>query len=196
MDEITLEKVDIIRERTGASYAEAKRALEACGGNVVDALIFIEEIQHNKTSPVYSSIDEFMNWLKDLISKGNVTRIKIKKDEKVVVDVPVNAGIAVGVIAAIWPPLMAISLITAVAFKVTVEITKDDGSVEIVNSIIKSKMDNIKDKFTDIKDNMKSKFESKDEDYVKTEFSEEPVYKYTVKFDDIDKNDSGDNSEE
>jgi NACalpha-BTF3-like transcription factor len=39
MSEITLEKIDIVRERTGANYSEAKEALEACEGNVVDALI-------------------------------------------------------------------------------------------------------------------------------------------------------------
>jgi NACalpha-BTF3-like transcription factor len=37
MSEITLEKIDIIRERTGANYAEAKEALEVSDGNVVDA---------------------------------------------------------------------------------------------------------------------------------------------------------------
>ena len=40
--EITLEKVDQVIERTGVTYAEAKQALEVCGGDVLDAIIYIE----------------------------------------------------------------------------------------------------------------------------------------------------------
>ena len=43
MSEITLEKVDQVIERTYATYAEAKEALEACDGDVVNALIYIEK---------------------------------------------------------------------------------------------------------------------------------------------------------
>ena len=83
MSEITLEKIDIIRERTDATYADAKEALEFCEGNVVDALINIEEKQKNEKNQVYATKEEFLNWIKEIIKKGNVTRIKIKKDEKV-----------------------------------------------------------------------------------------------------------------
>lgn len=38
-----LEKIDMIVERMGVSYKEAKEALEKSGGSVVDALIYIEE---------------------------------------------------------------------------------------------------------------------------------------------------------
>lgn len=37
-----LEKVEKIREKTGVSYEEAKQALEACGGDVLDALVYLE----------------------------------------------------------------------------------------------------------------------------------------------------------
>ena len=40
--DITLEMVDQVRERTGASYEEAKTALESANGDVVDAIIAIE----------------------------------------------------------------------------------------------------------------------------------------------------------
>ena len=42
MKEITLEKVDEIRRRTGVSYKIAKEALELNGGDVLEALIYIE----------------------------------------------------------------------------------------------------------------------------------------------------------
>ena len=41
--EITLEKIELVKDRTGASYTEAKEALEAANGSVVDAIIAIEE---------------------------------------------------------------------------------------------------------------------------------------------------------
>ena len=41
--EITLEKIELVKDRTGVSYAEAKEALEAAEGSVVDAIISIEE---------------------------------------------------------------------------------------------------------------------------------------------------------
>ena len=33
--EITLEKIELVKDRTGVSYKEAKEALEFAGGNVV-----------------------------------------------------------------------------------------------------------------------------------------------------------------
>jgi len=40
--EITLEQVEKVRSCTGASYEEAKAALEACGGSLLDAVILLE----------------------------------------------------------------------------------------------------------------------------------------------------------
>ena len=42
--EITLEKIELVKDRTGVTYAEAKQALEETDGSVVDAIIAIEEI--------------------------------------------------------------------------------------------------------------------------------------------------------
>ena len=41
--DITLEKIELVKDRTGASYSEAKEALESANGSVVDAVIAIEE---------------------------------------------------------------------------------------------------------------------------------------------------------
>ncbi|WP_368488497.1 DUF4342 domain-containing protein [Clostridium sp. BJN0013] len=184
MSEVTLEKIDIIRERTGVTYSEAKEALEFCDANVVDALIYIEQNKKSYKDNLYTTKDEFLQWLKDLVNKGNVNRIKIKKDDRVVVDIPVNAGIAATLTALIWPPLIAIGILTAVITKVTIEITKDDGTVEVVNKIIKNGVRNtvndMKDKVYDAASSVKDKFSNKEKEEDKN------TYKYTVKFDDID----------
>jgi hypothetical protein len=196
MSEITLEKIDLVRERTGASYSDAKEALESRDGNVVDAIIYMEKNKKSTFDNLYSSKDEFLTWIKDLINKGNVTKIRVKKDEKVLVDMPVNAGIAVGIVAyAIWAPLIAIGVIGAVVTNITIEITKKDGSVEVINKVIKSTVQDVKEKVNDVAQDVKTKVQDVASD-VKDKFNtkkndesvkdSETVYTYTVKFDDMD----------
>ncbi|QGU95495.1 DUF4342 domain-containing protein [Clostridium bovifaecis] len=192
MSDITLEKIDILRERTGISYTEAKEALEECDGNVVDALIFIENKKNNIKDELYTTKDEFMNWMREVIKKGNVNRIRIKKDDKVITDIPVNAGVAAGAIALLWPPLIAIGLLSAVFTKITVELVKSDGSVEIVNKIIKNKAKDVKEKVDDITFDVKEKVEDITSE-VKEKFEkkdpstkDENVYQYTVTFEEVD----------
>lgn len=190
--EITLEKVDLVIERTGVTYAEAKHALEVSNGEVLDAIIYIESIKEadaEANEKIKSeSIDDFKEWLKELINKGNVTRIKISKDGKEIVNVPVNAGIAAGVIAIILPPVLAFVLIAAVVTKITVEITMADGSVEVVNKYISKAVDEIKDVATDVADKFKSKVDEVKKD--KSNKDEYKVYKKSI----INTSDKNDNS--
>lgn len=37
-----LEKVEKIREKTGVSYEDAKKALEEAGGDILDAIVLLE----------------------------------------------------------------------------------------------------------------------------------------------------------
>ena len=39
MENITLEKVDMVKDRTNVTYEEAKEALEFCNGDVLEAQI-------------------------------------------------------------------------------------------------------------------------------------------------------------
>lgn len=193
MSEISLEKIDIIRERTGVSYTDAKEALEECDGNVVDALIFIESKKKNIKDDLYTTKEELVNWIKEIIKKGNVTRIRIKKDDKQIADIPVNAGVAAGLMAFVYPPLIALGVLTAVFTKITIEIVKSDGSVEVINKIIKNTAKDVKEKVDDLTNEMKEKVEDITSD-VKEKFDKKPesakddnVYQYTVTFEDDEK---------
>lgn len=184
----------MIKERTGVSYGEAREALETCDGDVVDAIIYIEEKKNNEPSPVDTSLEQFKEWLKNTIEKGNISRIKVKKDDKVIVDVPVNAGVAAGVIAVIWWPIAAILTATAVVSKVTIEITKDDGSIEVVNKLVKTTANDVKDKASAVAEDMKNRFKNfttnlknKSTEDGNIISNDEPVYQYTVKFDEENK---------
>lgn len=199
--EISLEKVDQVKERTGSTYKEAKEALEICGGDVLEAIIYIEgkngnSNMKNPEDNTYKennseTIEDFKVWLKETIKKGNVSRIKVKKDETILVDVPVNAGIAATVIAVIIPPILAFGVIAAVATKLTIEITKVDGSVEVVNKYVTKAANEVKDKASVFADQIKSKIkEVKEEASDNAHYKEnvykddETVYSYTVNFDD------------
>jgi len=194
MNEITLEKIDIIRERTCVSYSTAKEALEESAGDVVEALIYLEKNTISKKQEISATTEEFISWLKELVNKGNVNRIRVKKDDKTVFDIPVNAGVATGIIGLMYGPLLAIigvGTIAAVFTNFTIEITKTDGSVEVFNKIIKNTANNVKDKVSDFASEVMDKFnhtkekaETKEKN--KKEDQEENVYKYTVKFDDIE----------
>lgn len=198
MSEITLEKVDMVKDRMYVTYAEAKEALEKNDGDVLDAIVYLEQkikaesVDNNESAEeereTCETVDDFKVWLKDLINKGNVNRIKIKKDDKVLIDIPVNAGIAAGVIAAVIPQLLVIGVITAVATKLTIEITKDDGTVEVVNKVVKDVAEDVSKKTKDILNSVKKKagiVKSTMENgkSVHREENSDHIYSYTVKFD-------------
>lgn len=191
MEEITLEKIDILRERTGVSYTEAKEALEATNGNVVEALVYIEKNKTTAKDQIYTTKEEFIEWIKEIVRKGNVTRIRVKKEEKVLVDIPVNVGVLAGTALIVaLPSLLAVIFLTAVFTKVTVEITREDGSVEVINKIIQDTAQNVKDKAEDLKNmaqDAKDKF--------KKDSNDNTSFQYTVKFDD-DKEENEDKKEE
>lgn len=201
MEKISLENVDQVIERTGVSYSKAKEALQYSNGDVLEAIIYLENQESDKNDgfeKAGETIDEFKSWLKELIKKGNISRIKIKKDEKVIVDVPVNAGIAVAVIAVIMPALLAFGVIAAVATKITIEITKTDGTVEIINKYITSAKDEVIDKASNLAETVKEKFNSSDikmnikkdkPEENKDAKNAENMYSYTVKFDEKDEGD-------
>jgi translation elongation factor EF-Ts len=204
MENITLEKVDMVRERTGVSYEKAKQALEASEGDVLEALIYIEKTEgisgsekdSDFTSKASISIEELKTWFKQIIEKGNVTRLKIKKDDTILIDIPVNAGIAAGIVAIVIPPILAAGVIAAIATQITIEITREDGSVEVVNKYVSEVAINVKNKANDFSDKIKNKVNEmkndvskKDDDSKqKAHTGSETVYSYTVNFDDEKEN--------
>ncbi len=126
--EITLEMVDEVRDRTGVSYEAAKAALEAANGNVVDAIIAIEKDESSGTS-------ELLDKLKAAVKKGNVNRIRVLRGDEELVNIPVNAGIAGGVLGLVAGPWVLISAAVAGAvakfgFNCRFQLVKEDGSVE------------------------------------------------------------------
>ena len=80
-----------------------------------------------------NNINDIMGKLKALVKKGNVSRIVICKDDKELVNIPVNVGIVGGVVglaAAKWVVIAAV--LATVGFGCTVQVVKEDGEISDV----------------------------------------------------------------
>ena len=110
------------------TYKEARAALERNDGNVVDAIIDIEESVDNDTSTkrIGTKGQEILGKMKEIVKKGNVARITVSKDGTNILNLPVNAGV-LGAVVAPWG--MIIGVIAAFGFKCQIEMIKDDGSI-------------------------------------------------------------------
>ena len=127
--DITLEMVDQVRERTGASYEEARAALEGANGDVVNAIIAIE--RNERTGDVSGVVEK----IKAAVQKGNVNRIRVMRGEEELVNIPVNAGIAGGALVLMTGPWLLISAAVAGAvakfgFDCRFQLVKEDGTVD------------------------------------------------------------------
>ncbi len=153
--EITLEKIELVKDRTGVSYAEAKEALEAADGSVVDAIISIEETIDRKESKSFSKQGTaVLDNLKELVKKGNVSKILVKRDDEVVLNIPVNLGI-IGTVVAPWGAVLGV--VAAFGFKCTVEVVKDDGTIIDVSDTVSDTVGVVVEKGSVMADEMKEK---------------------------------------
>ncbi|MDR1068074.1 MAG: DUF4342 domain-containing protein [Clostridiales Family XIII bacterium] len=153
--DITLEKVELVKDRTGVSYKEAKEALEAADGNVVDAIIAIEEtINLTAKTKLSDQAKSMIDKIKEAVAKGNVTRIRIKKDEEVVLNLPVNAGV-IGTVLAPWAAI--IGVIAAFGTKCSIELVKTDGSIVDISEKAADKFGDVVEKGGDFAGKAKDK---------------------------------------
>lgn len=142
--EITLEKIELVKDRTGVSYKEAKAALETSGGSVVDAIIAIEETINTKSAKGFGgSGHAVVEKLKEIIRKGNVSKVIVKKDGEIVLNLPVNIGIVGTVLA---PVPIIIGTIVAIGAKCVIEVVKDDGTILDVSEMALDTFEDVKEK--------------------------------------------------
>lgn len=130
-----LEKIDLVRSRAGVGYREAREALEAVGGDVVLALIRIEEGGGGFVGKVHERGHEFMGQVKGILEKGKETRIRIKQGDRTVFEFPASVG-ALGILGLLTSSqlalLGALGSVAAMANKYTLEIDRgtniEDGA--------------------------------------------------------------------
>lgn len=131
-----LEKVEKLKERANVSYEEAKQALEACGWDVLEAMIYLEKLGKTHVSASYSTegtqerqtdnasaepeqgkesfgemLGRFGRWCAGWIDRGNRNSFVINRNGKEILRVPVTLLIVL-LIFTFWiiVPLMIVGL--------------------------------------------------------------------------------------
>ena len=146
-----LEKMDALKQRMNISYAQAKEALDQCGGDVASALVYLEEkgyapaegfgleqeeeVEEEKWDK--EKTDHFVRGILDevktFIQEGNVTKVRLIHEDKVLIELPATIGI-LGAGALLVSPLLAVltavGAAAAVLKEMVIEVVKADGTVE------------------------------------------------------------------
>ncbi len=165
---ITLEMIDQVRERADVSYKDAKEALEATGGDPVEAIILLESRKQKGIGDNFTEMgNEIMDTLKSLIKKGNLTRITLEKEGKSAVDIPIVAG-ALG--AVFFTPATVAAIIASLVAGYQLKIVKDDGSIIDIKDMtedtiqtVKSRVDEIKTRLSKTKEEVEEEILSEEE---------------------------------
>ena len=80
--------------------------------------------------------EELVNKVKDLVKKGNVSRVRVTRKGEVLVNIPLNVGIiggVVGIAAAPWAMLIGVIAGAGLDCKIEVEM-KDGDIVDIIDN--------------------------------------------------------------
>lgn len=170
---ITLEKIDQVVERTGVRYEEAKNALENCNGDVLEAIIYLEKNAQQKQEGGSKriTVSDIMDTLKEFIHRGHVSRIIIRNEDSVLLNIPVTVG-AVGLILA--PVTSVLGLGAAVFTNLNVSIKDHNGRIIDINKITSERLDQLKRKGAQVKRKAESTAEDIKEAIYKQSGSHEP----------------------
>lgn len=157
MTDITLEKIDQVLERVpSASYKEAKEALVVTDGDILDAIIYLE--QNKKSTKVKTKAKEKMEnalgkdaeemkcQLKEMLKRSNVIRIIVEKDNKTIMNIPLTVGV-VGL--ALGPLVTLVGLSAAVIGKFNIKVeNEEDKTVVDLGELNEEKLNMLKNMLT------------------------------------------------
>jgi hypothetical protein len=153
--EISLEKIELVKDRTGVSYREAKEALISENGSVVDAIIRIEdEIDIAPKTAAENAASDIVGKIRELVRKGNISKIVVKKDDSVVLSVPVTLGIIGSVLL---PEAAIFSSIVALGVKCSISVITQDGEEVDVVGKAREKFNDAKENYSSVADGIKEK---------------------------------------
>ncbi|NLN15806.1 MAG: DUF4342 domain-containing protein [Firmicutes bacterium] len=116
-----LEKIDILRRRADLSYAEAKALLDEANGDIVQALIKAEKGKGRSTEQWEVKGKEALGKVREIVNQGNAVRIRVKREDKVLLDIPLTAGVVGGIIA---PKLALVASVVGMLTKCTLEVER------------------------------------------------------------------------
>ena len=127
---LTIEAIDKVMDATGLDYPAAKALLAECDNDPDKA---IEKFSGTGSDETKEKVNDIINHIKEVVEQGNVDRIQIKKEEEIVLSVPVNVGILgglLGVYAAPWA--LIAGALAAFGFGCKIEVVKKNGTTDEV----------------------------------------------------------------
>lgn len=123
--QISLEKIEQLCERAGIGYSEAKEILEKVDGDLVEALIYLEEKGSPGPGRFSSWSRDISNQLRRFVAGLHRTRFRVKVKDNTLVELPATYGV-LG--AALFPKIAALGLIGMLFSEGSIEIQGGDGS--------------------------------------------------------------------
>ena len=152
MSKITIEAIDQVMERVpGATYAEVREALIKSDGDVIDAIILLQENsteKENKNKKTFEEVfgkdsDKIKEEITELLRKSNVIRIVIEKNGKIIMKIPITVGV-VGVVFAPILTLIGLSASVLAKYRIKIE-NEDEGTIVDLGEFSEEKLNIIKD---------------------------------------------------
>lgn len=129
--ELTIEAIEKVMNATGLDYPAAKALLAE---NDNDPEKAIEKFTSAGSDETREKVNDIINHIKELVEQGNVDRIQIKREDEIVLSIPVNVGILGGLLGAVAAPWALIAgALAAFGFGCRIEVVKKDGTTDEVN---------------------------------------------------------------
>lgn len=132
MGKITMEQIDAVKTRANVGYKEAKEVLEKFDGDVVAAILYLEDENKTKTN-IKDDTSKYYEEGKSFIKKLNSIGVKIYKKDKTVLDIPSTVAIVITVFA---PHITIGSLILSIVTGHKIKVNNLGGKEEKINSIL------------------------------------------------------------
>ena len=187
MSSITIEMVDKVMERVpSASYKEVKEALVHSDGDILEAIIYLEEnsgaikakkkvedffekskedaeeVRKSTEEKIGKDVEELKAQLKELFAKSNRVRVVVEKEGKIIMNIPFTVGV-IGI--AMMPLLTILGLSAAVLSKYRIKIQNEaDGETVDLGEINEEKEIVLKDMFVNTAKDLKETVVKKKED--------------------------------
>ena len=168
MSNITIETIDQVMARVpNATYAEVKEVLLKTDGDVIEAIILLEEkyktdseSTNNKFEEVFlKDSEKIKDQLTELIRKSNVIRIIVEKNGKIIINIPITVGV-VGVVFAPMLTLIGLSASVLAKYRIKIE-NEDEGTVIDLGEFSEEKLNIVKDMVSNAAKDVKDAVEKK-----------------------------------
>lgn len=136
---VSIGKIEELKKRAKVSYKEAKQILEKHNGDIVEALIELEqkkktfERTRSDESNKSKESEGFTLKLKKLFIKGNRTKLLITKEKETIANIPVNYAI-IFLVFAFHLSLFTLLLVFVTGCKTAIK--KAEGDILDIDDVI------------------------------------------------------------